>query len=57
MLSYKEIENLVGDSKKGNKLSTMELVKHFEPFIFNAVKNVNISGFDTNDLIQVGYSA
>ena len=57
MLSYKEIENLVGDSKKGNKLSTMELVKHFEPFIFNAVKNVNISGYDTNDLIQVGYSA
>ena len=57
MLSYKEIETLVGDSKKGNKLSTMELVKHFEPFIFNAVKNVNISGYDTNDLIQVGYSA
>ena len=57
MLSYKEIENLVGDSKKGNTISTMELVKHFEPFIFNAVKNVNISGFDTNDLIQVGYSA
>ena len=57
MLSYKEIENLVGDSKNGNKLSTMELVKHFEPFIFNAVKNVNINGFDTNDLIQVGYSA
>lgn len=57
MLSYKEIEDLVGDSKKGNKLSTMELVKHFEPFIFNAVKNVNINGYDTNDLIQVGYSA
>ena len=57
MLSYKEIENLVGDSKNGNKLSTMELIKHFEPFIFNAVKNVNINGYDTNDLVQVGYSA
>lgn len=48
-----ELENLIIESKNGNRLSTEILLEKYKPLIKKVAFNYYIKGYDNDDLIQV----
>lgn len=50
-----DLELLALESKKGNKNATEKILESLKPFILKQCKSIFISGYETEDLIQIGY--
>lgn len=50
-----EIENLVIQSKRGDKDSIEELLNRFTPYILKKSGEVYLKGYDRDDLMQIAY--
>ncbi|MCM8710698.1 sigma-70 family RNA polymerase sigma factor [Clostridium sp. SYSU_GA19001] len=51
-----ELEKLVLEAKKGNDKAYEEIINRFKGFICKLAKETYISGYDTEDLLQIGYT-
>lgn len=49
------INSLIMDAKSGSEEATNELLKKYQNYIFKLVKNIYIYGYETEDLVQLGY--
>jgi RNA polymerase sigma factor (sigma-70 family) len=56
-MNYNEIESCVIRAKAGSKKDLLKLLQQFKPFIFKTAKQFNIKNYDSEDLLQVGYTA
>lgn len=53
--SWEKIEELVREAKLGNKQSMEELMKAFENYIYKSAMSIYVSGYEQEDLMQLGY--
>lgn len=53
--SWQEIEILVKEAQMGNKDSMEKLMKSFENYIYKSAMTIYVSGYDQDDLMQIGY--
>ncbi len=53
--SWEKVEQLVRKAQLGDKQSMEELMKAFENYIYKSAMNVYISGYDHEDLMQIGF--
>lgn len=51
-----KLENLVMEAKNGNEEAFEEIVNRFKGFIYKICKETYIAGYDTDDLLQIGYT-
>lgn len=49
-MDYEYIENLVQNSKSGDKISKEKLVNEFRPLILNIAKRTFLHGYENNDI-------
>ena len=50
-----DLENLVSKAKAGDADAMTELFMQFKPYICKCIKSIYISGYDFDDLLQLGY--
>lgn len=53
--SCEKIEKLVREAQVGDKNAMEELMKAFENYIYKSAMNVYVSGYDQEDLMQLGF--
>lgn len=53
--SWEKIEELVRMAKSGDKQSMESLMKAFENYIYKSAMNIYVSGYEQEDLMQLGY--
>lgn len=53
--SWEKIEKLVREAQVGDKNAMEELMKAFENYIYKSAMNVYVSGYDREDLMQLGF--
>lgn len=52
-----DLDKLVLEAKKGSETAMEEIVSKFKGFIYKASKEIYISGYDLEDLLQIGYES
>lgn len=55
MYSWQEVEVLVKKAKLGDKEALEKVIKCFEWYIYKSALNIYVSGYDQEDLMQIGY--
>lgn len=50
-----ELENLVSEAQKGSNKAAEEILNKFKPFIIKTSNSIFISGYEFEDLLQIGY--
>jgi len=51
-----ELEELVLKAKKGDEDALVEIINRFKGLIYRTCREIYIKGYDTEDLLQIGYT-
>lgn len=50
-----DLETLVLEAKRGNEAALEEIINRFKGFIVKTIRGIYISGYEPEDLLQIGY--